>query len=167
MWMWLRIGIVTVLSLLTIIAAITAVVPAFKVDIYSEEEGFVRYGPADELAVSIQIKALVITRVHHNFPGVDSDDYSRGACGIWFAAQRHELSSIRYPNGFVDSVVAIDAWLIAVLTSIYPAIFFIRSYRRRRAHRQALQPCGQCGYDLQGNESGVCPECGEPVVAVA
>jgi len=47
-----------------------------------------------------------------------------------------------------------------ILLSIYPAIFFIRTYRRRRVNRQALQPCGQCGYDLQGNESGTCPECG-------
>jgi len=58
-------------------------------------------------------------------------------------------------------------WLLSSLFAIYPAIFFIRSYRRRRVNRQAVQPCGQCGYDLQGNESGVCPECGEAVEAVA
>jgi len=24
------------------------------------------------------------------------------------------------------------------------------------------RPCMKCGYDLRGNESAVCPECGEP-----
>jgi len=66
--------------------------------------------------------------------------------------------SYMYPEVLL---IEISYWLLALLTGIYPAIFFIRSYRRRRAHRQALQPCEQCGYDLQGNESGVCPECGE------
>jgi len=61
----------------------------------------------------------------------------------------------------------IDYLVFAIFTAIYPAIFFIRTYRRRRVHRQALQPCGQCGYDLQGNESGVCPECGEAVEVTA
>jgi len=55
--------------------------------------------------------------------------------------------------------------LLAVLFAIYPAVFFIRGYRRRRANRQALRPCSQCGYDLQGNKSGVCPECGTAVEA--
>lgn len=50
-----------------------------------------------------------------------------------------------------------------VFSAIYPAIFFIRSYRHRRLRRQALKPCTKCGYDLQGNESGVCPECGKAV----
>jgi len=62
-------------------------------------------------------------------------------------------------------LVSIPSWHIAILTAIYPAIFFIRNYRRRRAQRQALQPCGQCGYDLTGNESGTCPECGTAITA--
>jgi len=57
-------------------------------------------------------------------------------------------------------LLSIPMWHIALGLSIYPAIFFIRRYRRRRLNRQVLQPCGQCGYDLQGNESGTCPECG-------
>ena len=65
------------------------------------------------------------------------------------------------------SIVQFHAGHIAILTAIYPAIFFIRSYRRRRLLRQAMEPCEQCGYDLQGNESGVCPECGEMVKVTA
>ncbi len=60
------------------------------------------------------------------------------------------------------------SWVVpAILSGIYPAIFFIRNYRRRRVCRDALKPCDKCGYDLRGNESGVCPECGEAVEAIA
>lgn len=30
------------------------------------------------------------------------------------------------------------------------------------AHRHAITRCSQCGYNLHGNESGQCPECGMP-----
>ena len=35
------------------------------------------------------------------------------------------------------------------------------SPRRRRRRRIAGGLCGACGYDLRGNVSGVCPECGK------
>ena len=43
--------------------------------------------------------------------------------------------------------------------SAYPAISFIRGpLRRWRRRRKGL--CLKCGYDLTGNVTGVCPECG-------
>lgn len=33
----------------------------------------------------------------------------------------------------------------------------------RRQRRARLKQCLECGYDLTGNVSGVCPECGTPV----
>jgi 7-keto-8-aminopelargonate synthetase-like enzyme len=33
---------------------------------------------------------------------------------------------------------------------------------RRRAEREARGFCRRCGYDLTGNVSGRCPECGTP-----
>lgn len=42
---------------------------------------------------------------------------------------------------------------------VYPAIAFCRGpLRRWRRRRWGM--CLRCGYDLTGNESGVCPECG-------
>ena len=38
-----------------------------------------------------------------------------------------------------------------------------RFHRRRRAHaRTGAGRCPRCGYDLTGNTSGTCPECGTP-----
>lgn len=48
---------------------------------------------------------------------------------------------------------------ITTLLATYPTIVFIHgSLRRRRRRRKGL--CAQCGYNLTGNVSGVCPECG-------
>jgi len=59
--------------------------------------------------------------------------------------------------------IFVSSWTLAALILCYPVIFFIRSYRRRRVNRYVLRPCDRCGYDLQGNESGTCPECGTAI----
>ena len=71
-----------------------------------------------------------------------------------------DLSSRGRIVGLSIYSLRIRHWAIAILTAIYPAIFFIRSNRRRHSNRRVLQPCSQCSYDLYGNESGACPECG-------
>ncbi len=77
--------------------------------------------------------------------------------------QYSESTSRRFYTRYFQ--FGVSTWFVSILTAIYPAIFYFRSYRRRRVRRQALHPCSQCGYDLQGNESGVCPECGERVAS--
>lgn len=48
---------------------------------------------------------------------------------------------------------------LALLLGAYPIIAFCRGPARRwRRLRKGL--CVTCGYDLTGNESGICPECG-------
>lgn len=55
--------------------------------------------------------------------------------------------------------VSVPLWMIAILLAIYPSIAFIRGPLRRRRRRQRGL-CLNCAYDLTGNISGVCPECG-------
>lgn len=56
-------------------------------------------------------------------------------------------------------VVIASLWLLLALFIAYPTIAFIRGpLRRWRRRRKGL--CLWCGYDLVGNVSGVCPECG-------
>lgn len=55
---------------------------------------------------------------------------------------------VRFPN-----------WFVVLVTGAYPAVVFTR-YRRRPFARSG---CRTCHYDLTGNESGVCPECGEAI----
>jgi hypothetical protein len=51
----------------------------------------------------------------------------------------------------------------AVGVAIY-CVWVVRWYRRTRAHtRVEAGLCLACGYDLTGNVSGTCPECGGKV----
>ena len=53
-------------------------------------------------------------------------------------------------------------WLPLVLFATYPTIALIRGpVRRYRRRRRGL--CIRCGYNLTGNISGVCPECGTEI----
>ena len=51
---------------------------------------------------------------------------------------------------------------LVFMFAAYPTFAFIRGpLRRHRRRRKGL--CLKCGYDLTGNESGTCPECGSEV----
>ena len=54
------------------------------------------------------------------------------------------------------------AWLLFLACGAYPTVAFIRGPLRRWRRRRKGQ-CAICGYDLTGNTSGRCPECGRPV----
>ena len=59
-------------------------------------------------------------------------------------------------RGFVRT----PTWTVSTIFAAYPMLAFIRGpLRRWRRHRKGL--CLKCGYNLEGNVSGVCPECGE------
>jgi hypothetical protein len=74
-----------------------------------------------------------------------------------------EIAGIRWVIGaFPGSrvhLLVVPIWMLSSLLAVYPAIAFIRGpLRRHRRRRKGL--CLKCGYDLTGNVSGVCPECG-------
>ena len=79
------------------------------------------------------------------------------------------------PAVWLDSSGRISANLVpgvaneplAVVAAAVYSVVFASAYRtvharRLRRRRRALGLCPGCGYDLTGNVSGVCPECGEP-----
>lgn len=55
--------------------------------------------------------------------------------------------------------VSLPAWLVILITGAYPVVAFIRGPFRRWRHRKRGH-CVTCGYDLTGNVTGVCSECG-------
>jgi hypothetical protein len=58
--------------------------------------------------------------------------------------------------------IKLETWVLLLLTLTAPATYAIRKIRRhlRTTQRIRSQCCVGCGYSLQGNMSGVCPECG-------
>ena len=57
-----------------------------------------------------------------------------------------------------DDGIKIPAWFIVLLTAVLP-LWWVRGVRSKPGG----PGCLACGYDLTGNTSGVCPECGTPV----
>ena len=57
--------------------------------------------------------------------------------------------------------------IIGICACVGMAIYTLlgRSDRFRRAIRRVRGLCPECAYDLTGNESGVCPECGTATAA--
>ena len=64
----------------------------------------------------------------------------------------------RQGTRFVQLVV--PQWPIAIAAAFLPTIYILRAGRR---HFASHPQCADCSYNLTGNTSGVCPECGTPV----
>jgi hypothetical protein len=64
-----------------------------------------------------------------------------------------------------EVVIRFPLWLPVVLFAFLPIRAFIRGpiARRRLRRRRDLGQCMGCGYDLTGNVSGICPECGAAI----
>jgi hypothetical protein len=84
---------------------------------------------------------------------ITTDSVSPGGLQVWAHASRalYWLPSTSGP------FVTIPLWPLFVAAFIPSAIGWRRSRRRRPGH------CRKCRYDLTGNLSGICPECGTPV----
>ncbi len=60
---------------------------------------------------------------------------------------------------FVVRYVNMKLWIALMLFGAYPAWTVVRCVGQRR-RRKKDGFCTKCGYDLTGNVSGTCPECG-------
>ena len=75
---------------------------------------------------------------------------------LWFAM--HWLPTYKnYPAPIGISTLVIPLWVPITLVGLPTAYLFWRDRSPPPGH------CRECGYDLQGNVSGVCPECGAGV----
>jgi hypothetical protein len=76
---------------------------------------------------------------------------------FWQNGQYESFRSVMY-------AISIPPWLPVVFFCVAPGVAFARGPLRRRLFRRRGL-CEVCAYDLTGNISGVCPECGEPTSA--
>ena len=73
------------------------------------------------------------------------------------------FGGLRGPNGSLYNAAVPHAFLAAQFL-VPPAAWAFSAWRRRRVRPGT---CQSCDYDLTGNVSGVCPECGENVLTNA
>lgn len=80
--------------------------------------------------------------------------------GMVLAGIRFGLAGFGFGRDRSLSWVRLPLSLTTLLLAVLPAC----RWRRRRAARRALRGlCASCSYDLTGNITGVCPECGTAV----
>jgi hypothetical protein len=103
--------------------------------------------------------------------GLDSYGMESVVAAFHASSQFAGFGGWRYPYAYgplgsgwyTDNVeLCVPDWFLLILFSIVPVV------RRARKHRRKpLGRCGHCGYNLFGNSSGICPECGAPIPAKA
>ena len=81
-------------------------------------------------------------------PGFRSDRYPLGVGPVWLP-KRSKLPGM--------SGLSCPIWMLVLPAALPTAFLLYRDRRYPPGH------CQGCGYDLTGNESGVCPECGRAV----
>lgn len=70
-----------------------------------------------------------------------------------------DLDPIRY---IATITLQIPTWPLFLLLGLYPTYALVFARKRRRDYRRRRGLCVKCGYDLTGNTTGTCPECGTP-----
>ncbi len=107
---------------------------------------------------TVQIGAGCVAVVWNKPNGWDTDVPAWGA-------QRNDFGRFfwapRWSSGPGSMLVMLPLWIPLLLTGLLTLWFGLRF--RRPAGRTNL--C-ECGYDLTGNTTGVCPECGRTVGAL-
>ena len=89
------------------------------------------------------------------YPEFRFGQYERTALGFKFGRYTLANTGARPGQRAVELVVPI--WALVVLTAVLPA----RAGWKRLRRTGKAGACSKCGYDLTGNTSGVCPECGD------
>jgi hypothetical protein len=74
----------------------------------------------------------------------------------WFAW----ANTLHGPTLTGEAALQVPLPALFLLTALLPGVALRQVIRKRRLIKTG---CRSCGYDLTGNTSGVCPECGKPI----
>ncbi len=93
--------------------------------------------------------------VGYGFGGIHLWAHSEPTSSPYGWAFRHDFRLIWAPMTFQRGTgLRLPIWILLLVSALPTAYLFWRDRRYPRGH------CQGCGYDLTGNVSGVCPECG-------
>jgi hypothetical protein len=84
--------------------------------------------------------------------------------GVKHIPSRPEYRELRFIHDWNKCEVAIPWWFVLMFLLALPLWTAMGVVRRKR--RKARGVCVNCGYDLTGNVSGVCSECGKVIQRV-
>jgi hypothetical protein len=134
---------------------------------YDRQEG--GFGP--DIIEARKQRPLQWTRllVPRTYPDVDLNGFiETGTTHVWNGFEVKSSKTSLRSDAIIDArdlFLVVPDWFILALLAILPAAWLIRGAWRLRPWRWEHKPegrCRACGYDLTGNQSGTCPECGTP-----
>lgn len=131
-----------------------------------------RYGipPRDSVTAHLWLGSFQVTHVHYSTDVVQDSGFSSMTRGLDLPNKgsiiyRHLVHfdihwrRSMYGAGDEWSAISFPLWAPFLAFAAFPGLAFIRGpLRRWRRRRRGL--CVKCGYDLTGNTTGTCPECG-------
>lgn len=154
-------GIVALLLIFAAAAMLVLALPASRVLTRGTS---ISFGEKDSHAISIQNNCISITSIR----AFDSETFRTktmqrisGRFSFFYSEQSANTPT---PGTFsVASVLTLSLplWIVVAVCAPYPLLVFAVAWRKRR--RRIPHGCRQCNYDLTGNQSGKCPECGDIV----
>jgi hypothetical protein len=124
-----------------------------------------RTAPYQSWGIELWHGELAICTITHNVPTQSAVDDSWGFAVPGFSFtdrgdfRNPDVFGLAWPGYNID----VALWLPAVLLAVLPVTAVVRAATRRR---RVPEGCPNCGYDLTGNVSGRCPECGTTVQPV-
>jgi hypothetical protein len=138
--------------------------------------GSVPYSAADELAqyhgtLLISSIVAIVANVRHHWRAPAAGRLLAGSAGMGAAILAAAAMVITLPRsgdeGLILWIVLAPAAGLSMLVLFIVSIRLVTGWAR---HRHELEPeppgpplCPSCAYQLTGNVSGTCPECGSPV----
>ncbi|MDB5318451.1 MAG: hypothetical protein JWN40_82 [Phycisphaerales bacterium] len=92
------------------------------------------------------------------------DTFGVSRTSSWMGIHIRRADGINRANR--ELVVTIPLWLVAAIALPLP-LLWAEVWRRQSGRKRGflLGLCTHCSYDLRGNVSGVCPECGIAITA--
>jgi hypothetical protein len=89
--------------------------------------------------------------------------FAQGLLGLAFVGVIYDKTTVL---GDDDPIPFGPYFIVSIILLVFLWVaLFVPFWRARRRYKRTLAAgplCIECGYDLTGNISGVCPECGEP-----
>ena len=82
---------------------------------------------------------------------------------LW--AELFGVDGCRLRTGGLPRLVVFAAYVTVTFLFAYVPAHLIFTHMRWRTIEDDGPRCGACDYNLTGNTSGICPECGEPIAA--